>query len=206
VRCAVVVAGLVVALAAPSAVLAHGGGGGGGYTSSVVRIVNSGGVTATANADGHFVLTAPAGKIVIVHGYQKEPYLRFEGGKVYANERSPTTYVNREARPPRTASPDSRPRWIEQHDGRTYTWHDLRTHWTATEAPASVRRDGHQPHHVSDWTVDGTVDGSPFVIHGSLDWASGKGGSGYEWISYVAIGGFMCYLAYILVTRMSSTR
>jgi hypothetical protein len=200
-----VVAGLVVALAAPPVALAHGGAGG-GYTSTVVRIVNSGGVTATANADGHFVFTAPAGKIVIVHGYEKEPYLKFEGGKVYANERSPTTYVNREARPPATASPDSRPHWVEQHAGLTYTWHDHRTHWTAGEAPASVRRDEHRPHHVFDWTVDGTVDGSPFAIQGSLDWASKKGGSNYEWISYVAIGGFMCYLAYILVTRIFSSR
>ena len=76
----------------------------------------------------------------------------------------------------------------------------------AAEAPAAVQRDEHKPHHVSDWTVDGTVDGSPFAIRGSLDWTPAKSGGKYEWISYIAIGGFMCYLAYILVTRMLAKR
>ncbi len=92
-RAALVIAFFVLVF--PSVAVAHGGGSKHGYVSTVERIVNARGIEAEASGDGHFELTAPAGHTVIVRGYEGEPYLRFDEGEVYENERSPTTYVNR---------------------------------------------------------------------------------------------------------------
>src|SRR6266542_4138584 len=92
VRAALVIAFFVLVF--PSVAVAHGGGSKHGYVSTVERIVNARGIEAEASGDGHFELTAPAGHTVIVRGYEGEPYLRFDEGEVYENERSPTTYVN----------------------------------------------------------------------------------------------------------------
>ena len=172
----------------------------------MIRILHPDGIEASAGADGLFELTAPPGKLVIVHGYHKEPYLKFSAGKVYANDRAPTTYVNREKAPPADAKPQAAPRWVEQQDGLTYAWHDHRTHWMASQPPAVVQRNRRARHHILDWTVDGTVNGERFAVEGSLDWVPAKNGVGFQWISYIAIGGFISYLGFILVTRLARRR
>ena len=55
-------------------------------------------------ADGHFVFTAPGDRTVVVHGYEGEPYVKFQNGTIYVNRRSPTAYVNDEKSPPAEAS------------------------------------------------------------------------------------------------------
>jgi len=163
-----VIVAALVALAAPTTALAHGDEEHHDVP-KIVRIVGGSDIDVATTDEGRLELTAPAGKLVIVNGYSKEPFLKFERGKVYANARA-------------TAAP----RWVEQHDGLTHAWHD---HRTAAE----------------NWIVDGTVNGKPFAIVGTLA-REESGGVGYQWISYIAIGGFLCYLGFILVTRMLARR
>jgi hypothetical protein len=195
-------AAALVLLALPPAALAHGDSSQHGYVSTVERIVDAQGIDAQASGDGHFSFTAPTGKTVIVRGYEGEPYLRFQNGRVYENRNSPTAYVNRD-RPPRAgATPNAKPRWRVVGDGRTYTWHDHRTHWMAARAPAAVDRDPHTRHHISNWKVDGTVDGTPFAIHGSLDWAPTKSGLGWQWLLVpILLGGAAYALFLTFVSR-----
>jgi hypothetical protein len=189
-----------LALAFPAVASAHGSGGH-GYVSSVTRIDNANGIVATTGEEGQFSLTAPAGKTVVVFGYEHEPYLKLDGGRVFANTRSPTFYANREEPPPVTATAAARPRWVDQaSDGLTYSWHDHRTHWMEDEGPAAVEKNPHARHHIRDWMVDGTVEGERFAVHGSLDWKAQKSGPGYVWISYVVIAGFVLYVAFALVS------
>jgi hypothetical protein len=192
---------LLLALALPPVSHAHGGGSQQGYVSMVERIVDANGVEAVASGDGHFSFTAPAGKTVIVRGYSNEPYVRFHDGSIEVNDLAPTTYVNDDKSPPGRADASAKPVWREVDSGLTYTWDDERTHWTAPEAPTAVRAEPKAPHHISDWKVPGTVDGRPFVVEGSLEWAPTKSGPGYEWISYLAIGAAVLYGAYIVLVK-----
>jgi hypothetical protein len=202
------VVAIVVAFVAAPAALAHGGGSKEGWVSTVERIVNAGGLEAVASGDGHFQLTAPAGKTVIVDGYSNEPYLRFAGGEVYENELAPTTYVNRDDPPPARADPKAAPRWREAATGRTYTWHDHRTHWMGTNEPAAVDRDPHKPHHIFAWRVSGTVDAKRFTILGSLDWAPPKSGLGWQWLLVPVLGAALLYglfVSFVVARRRGGT-
>jgi hypothetical protein len=187
------------ALVFPALAYAHGGAAPKGYTSTVDHIVNARGVQGSANADGNFTFTAPAGHIVIVSGYSNEPFLRFADDKVYENENSQTVYVNRGE--PSPASLPKTPRWVEVVPGRTYTWHDHRTHWMNATPPENVQRNPKVKHHIFDWTIAGTLDRKPFQIVGSLDWGPTKSGPGYVWISYIAIAGGLVYAAFLLLAR-----
>jgi hypothetical protein len=196
----------VVGLLLPAVALAHGGAAEQDYTSTVDHIVGANGVEAEASGDGQFSFTAPAGHAVVVRGYYGEPYLRFAGGKVFENERAPSTFVNRDEPPPQTADAKAAPKWVRVADGRTYEWTERRTHWMAAQPPAVVRQDPNQAHHIFDWNVGGTVDGKPFEIVGSLDWGPTPSGPGYEWISFIVIGGGVLYAAFLLFAKQSSRR
>ncbi|HEY3183354.1 MAG TPA: hypothetical protein VGJ77_10995 [Gaiellaceae bacterium] len=203
-----VVVALLVALVGAPAALAHGSGSKQGWVSSVERIVNAGGIQAEASGDGHFKFTAPAGKTVIVDGYSNEPYLRFAGGKVYENELAPTAYVNRDEPVPPRADAKAAPRWNEAATGRTYTWHDHRTHWMGTNEPAAVQRDPHKAHHIFDWRVSGTVDAKRFAIIGSLDWAPTKSGLGWQWLLVPVLGAALLYglfVSFVAARRRGTT-
>jgi hypothetical protein len=197
-----------VALVLPAAAFAHGGDESEhGYSSTITRIVDGRDIQASVENDGHFDLTAPRGRVVIVQGYEHEPYVKFANGNVYVNESSPTTYINEDEPAPARASASATPNWVLQEEGLSYEWHDHRTHWMADEPPAAVRVEPDTKHHVSDWTVDGTVDGKPFAVEGSLDWAPTKSGPGYQWISYLAIGGFLFYALFAVVSgRLKKAR
>jgi hypothetical protein len=188
---------VLLALAVPPAALAHGGGSKHGYVSTVQRIVDANGIDAQASGNGHFTFTAPPRKTVVVFGYEQEPYVRFAGGKVYENERAPTTYVNRDEPPPATAEAHAAPRWHEVARSRTYTWHDHRTHWMASSAPAAVDRDPHARHHIFDWKVSGTVDAKRFTIVGSLDWSPTKSGLGWQWLLVPVVAGGAIYALFL---------
>jgi hypothetical protein len=195
---------VLFALALPPVSLAHGGGSKHGYVSTVEHIVNANGVDAAASGDGHFSFTAPAGKTVIVRGYSNEPYVRFRNGSIDLNDLAPTAYVNDDKPPPARADPKASPVWRRVGTGLTYTWHDHRTHWMASQPPEAVRAEPKAPHHISDWQVKGLVDTTPFAVEGSLDWAPTKSGPGYEWISYLAIGAAVLYGAFLVFTKRGS--
>lgn len=152
-------AAVLLALVAVSPASAHGDEGH-AYVSKIVRATNAQGIHAEAGAEGHMELTAPAGKVVVVHRAGSGPDLRFK----------------------------------TQNAGTTHAWHDQQL----------AKRSTHDPS--VNWAVDGTVDGRPFSIEGTLEAVSAEGGVGYQWISYIAIGGFLCYLGFIVVTRVLAKR
>lgn len=189
----------LAALVAAPAAAAHGSPEDAtGFVSTIDRVVNARGIDATVGNDGHFTLTAPRGAPVIVRGYSNEPYLLFANNRIYENELSPTTYVNRDKAPPSTADADAPAEWNEVATGRTFTWHDHRAHWMGSEDPAPVRRDRGHRHHISDWNVNGTVSGKPFAVHGSLDWIPPKDkGLGWKWLLTPIIGGAFLYALFL---------
>jgi hypothetical protein len=171
-------AALVACSYGPSAA-AHGGGGASkGYASTITAVApaSPGVRAAILDADDRLQLRVTGPGVVVVHGYEGEPYLRFSPEGVFRNRRSPATYLNDDrygkvALPP-LADPEAPPDWERVAPaGRAYDWHDHRIHWMSPAYPAKVEAAKDRPHHIFDWTVPGTVDGRRLAIEGSLDYA-----------------------------------
>jgi hypothetical protein len=85
----------------------------------------SGLTTAVTGGDIDLVLHVPAGRTIVVLGVEGEPFLRFRGGVVFANERSPTAGSARVV----TLSSShvgGPPAWKEVHRGLSFRWHEQR--------------------------------------------------------------------------------
>jgi hypothetical protein len=114
---------------------------------------------------------------VAVLGYSGEPYLRITPDGVFANTRSPATYLNQtldgKTTPPRSAGVDTKapPSWRRESREPVVRWHDHRTHWMGSGAPPVVASQPGAAHRVADWTVDLVANGSPVKITGTLDYA-----------------------------------
>jgi hypothetical protein len=169
----------IAALSVCGAAHAHEGGGAAKGYSSVVTSVEPAGQgirVQVLDADDRLRLVVEQQHVVIVHGYQGEPYLRFAPDGVFRNRRSPATYVNDDrygrVQPPADADASAPPVWEKvASGGRAYEWHDHRIHWMSESYPPAVTAALDEPRHVLDWTVGGTVDGRPLVISGRLDYA-----------------------------------
>lgn len=171
------------ALALPAAASAHGEGGRAtGFTSTVERVTpeTPGLVLRVLDGDDRLSLRNESGREVIVLGYDGEPYLRFAGGAVYRNVRSPAVYLNADryalGEVPASADPESTPVWRRVTSGSSYEWHDHRIQWMSTIAPDEIRADPDSPRHVFDWEVPITVGGRPAAIAGSLDYVPAADG------------------------------
>jgi hypothetical protein len=182
---------LVVALAPAGAADAHRRTGGRGYVSTVAGVIPNvlGLSVSVVGGDDRLRLGNYSGKTIMILGYEREPYLRFEASGVYENVRSPAAYLNRFRYPPPlepgTADPEAAPRWRRVGRGLSFDWHDHRIHWTARTAPASVRRDPAHPHLILRWRVPGRADGKPFAITGFLGYvppAAAKDGGRRSWL------------------------
>ncbi len=180
---------VAVCLVACPAAAAHGGGGAEtGYRSTVTHVTPQGtGVNVqVVEGDDQLRLTNSLGRRVVVFGYEGEPYLLFEGKRVFRNERSPATYLNQDryanVKVPAIADPEARPEWVPLATAPTYTWHDHRIHWMSPTAPPAVRDAKGKPHHIFDWRVNGTVDSRRLSIAGSLDWVPSDGSAQPAWV------------------------
>lgn len=171
-----------------------------GYVSTVSAVVpNVLGVDAIVlGGDDRLRISNYSGKTVVILGYEREPYLRFDVKGVWANTRSPAAHLNRFRRPralePGVADAAAPPRWRLVARGVTYEWHDHRIHWTGHRPPPGVQEDPDRNQRIFNWRVPGRADGRPFAITGFLGYAlSGMpktrddGTSG--WLLAVAIGG-----------------
>jgi hypothetical protein len=171
----VVLVTALVALAASPAAVAHGGGAAKGYASTVTGISPAGAVEAVVlDADDRLQLTVDSDRVVVIEGYEGEPYLRFTPDGVFENVRSPAAYLNDDrygnVELPDAVDADAEPEWERVAPGRVFDWHDHRIHWMAETYPPVVERDTSTPHHIFDWKVPGTVDGAPLAVAGSLDY------------------------------------
>lgn len=133
------------------------------------------------SGDDRLELRNATGKLVVVEGYDKEPYARlFADGRVQVNQRSPATYLNEEPRGdvvvPDTADPNAAPEWKTIEGNGRFEFHDHRIHWMADGDPPSVREDRAERQKVYDWSVPVTVGDQAATIDGTLWWRGTGGG------------------------------
>ena len=146
-----------------------------GYVSTVGGVVpNVLGVQARVlGGDDRLRVANLSTKTIEIEGYEGEPYLRIGPKGVFANERSPATFLNVERDPahayvPRSADPKAPPRWAKVAAGSSYEWHDHRIHWTGEKPPPAVQTAPDEQHLIRNWRVPAQVDGRHFAITGFL--------------------------------------
>jgi len=204
---------LVVVLAAVlvSTSEAYGHGGGAAEYRSTVEALTPptpGLELSVVDRDDRLRLVNGTGRGVTVLGYEGEPYLRFEGGRVLENGRSPAAYLNddRYARVPlpKRADPEAAPEWRQVATGTSFEWHDHRIHWMSPDAPPSaVRDDPDSRHRVLEWEVPLLVGGEPATFRGRLDYLPG---GRPLWQTLLAILGAVFLLAVGAATFWTSRR
>jgi hypothetical protein len=174
IRAAAVTALIALCAPAPTAV-AHQGNP--NYNSEVTAIVPAvDGLDAQVlGGDDRVELRNGSDSVVVVEGYDGEPYLRFlPDGTVQVNRRSPALYLNEDrfaqVRVPRSATPRAKPSWKDVTRSRRYDWHDHRIHWMSKTPPEPVRKDESRRAKIFDWKLPVTVAGRPATIKGRLTW------------------------------------
>lgn len=169
----------LAATAWPASAHSVAGVGGTNYRTTVhgVTPAVSGISVKVVEAGSRLELTNRSRDVVVVLGYQQEPYLRIGPGGVEENRRSPATYLNATRKGdtpiPGTASPDAPPQWKRISSGHTARWHDHRIHWMGRTDPPEVRRDRGHRHVVNpEWTIDLRVgdSGRAAQVKGDLVW------------------------------------
>jgi LPXTG-motif cell wall-anchored protein len=171
---------------------------------------------AVVGGDRFLTLTNDSGKVVLVKGYDDEPYLRFlASGVVQENRRSPSKYVNDDrfglTPVPAIASSGAEPVWRTVSDNGTYRWFDHRTHSMDKGIPPQVK-DPAQRTKIFDWNVPMEVGGAPVTALGTLEWvpeseSSDDGGLSTGAIAAIAAGVILLLaaLAYLLSRRRRRT-
>ena len=171
----VVLTSLGLALASGAAAHPRAKGYSRGFQSKVLAVSPAvAGLTVTVvDGDDRLRVANESGTELLVLGYDGEPYLRIGPGGVQRNERSPSTYLNRDrfARVAVPASADSRakPRWRRVSPESSWQWHDHRIQWMGSGPPPAVRDAPRQTHVIFDWAVPGRFGGRQFTITGRLD-------------------------------------
>ena len=158
------------------------------------------GVTWTVHTGGLLLeVTNDSDEVLVVEGYEGEPYLRLGPDGVEHNRRSPATYLNDEriglrvssrtgVAMPRDVDPSAPPEWIKVSDEPHALWHDHRVHWMSTQPPAFVEasplartlmrvnlvgvigRAGEDAGVFHEWTVPFSLGGRPAVLAGEMAW------------------------------------
>ncbi len=158
------------------------------------------GVTWTVHTGGLLLeVASDSGEVLIVEGYEGEPYLRLGPSGVDHNRRSPATYLNDDrlgrrvsartgvAMPP-DVDPDAPPEWVHQGDEPRAIWHDHRVHWMSSQPPRFVEAGGlartmmrvnlvgvigtagDDAGVFQEWTVPLTYGGVPAAVEGEMAW------------------------------------
>ena len=106
---------VLVVLGTSPAAAPHGGGAAKGYVSTISSITPANGEIEAEilDADDRVQLSVRGDHVVVIDGYEGEPYLRFSSDGVERNRRSPATYLNDDrygkVRLPAAADPRRRP-------------------------------------------------------------------------------------------------
>jgi len=137
------------------------------YRTTVVSVAPEiDGLVVTIEGGDAFVrLTAPDDTEVIVYGYAGEPYLRFSRtGEIATNRFSSATYENEQrygaVEVPGFVDYSAAPEWDNVASGRTWAWHDHRSHWMDDEPLIGLEPGESLPLQ----TIPITVDGRPVGI------------------------------------------
>ena len=178
-RLAVVLLGLLGALAVAGPAAAHVGGGAAGsdFDGRIVSVSPEvPGVTVRILQFGdEFELVNETSTEVLVPGYSDEPYLRIGPDGVWRNANSPATYLNLDrfgnAQPPARADASAEPDWQQVSTEPRYVWHDHRTHWMSqNQLPPAVQAEPMRPHTVAEWTVPLRHGDTEVAVDGVLTW------------------------------------
>jgi hypothetical protein len=131
------------------------------------------GVLVSATDNGSYMQVTTTGPVVVVYGYEQEPYLRITSGAVEENTLSPATYLNESLQigsVPSDVDPKAPPRWKRVAAGGSFRWHDHRVHWMDAALPPVVQTDPHSAHLVSSWTIHLTAADRLVTVDGTLSW------------------------------------
>jgi hypothetical protein len=153
---------------------------------------------AVRNFDDGLELVNRSGKVVIVKGYDGEPYLRFDpSGDVWVNLNSPAHYLNEDrfanTEVPDRADADASPDWKQIDDTGVAYWHDHRSHYMGEGTPAQVEDESVETK-VFDYRIPMAVNGVPAAAIGTLTWV-GKD-EGFPVLPFVGLG-FIAVLALV---------
>jgi hypothetical protein len=138
-------------------------------------------------------------EVLVVEGYEGEPYLRIGPDGVEHNRRSPATYLNdprngkrlsarTSVAMPRDVDPAAPPEWIVVRAEPRALWHDHRVHWMSPEPPSFVEagplartmmrvnlvgvigRAGGDQGVFQAWEIPFAVGGDAAVLEGEMAW------------------------------------
>ena len=131
-------------------------------------------------------------QVLVVEGYEGEPYLRIGPHGVERNRNSPATYLGAdrfgEVAVPPNADAKAAPEWRRISEEPRHLWHDHRVHWMSPSPPDFVEAGplagglmaldlvGHlgwaaeRQRQIQAWTVPVTYGGEPAVLAGELVW------------------------------------
>ena len=131
-------------------------------------------------------------EVLVIDGYDGEPYLRIGPDGVERNRRSPATYLNRDRYErttlPPVVDPSAPPEWLHVRDEPRAVWHDHRTHWMSPQPPRFVAANGvlrslmdmelvgpvgaadDEAGTFAEWTLPVTYGGQQAEVHGELVW------------------------------------
>jgi hypothetical protein len=144
------------------------------------------------DGDLRLELRVAPGRVVIVLGLLREPFLRFSPAGVEANLASPTAGSSRViGAADAVASPGVHWRLIGR--GHVFAWHDNRLRPVATVATSS-----RQPRAVGSWKIPLIVDGRAATLSGTEWYASAP--SPWPWL---APGALLVAIAFLAGRRLS---
>lgn len=165
---------LAAALLFPATALAHGRNApvATSFRAEVDHVPTGASVEAkVVDGDRKLWLRASSGSTLIVLGFGREPYIRFDQAGVAVNLRSPTTYLNRprpQYAPPGTSA-SAPPDWKRVTGAHAYSWHENRLH--ALERLVH----GGDARVVGRWSVPVEAGGEAGAIAGTLSYVPGPG-------------------------------
>jgi hypothetical protein len=156
-------------------------------------------------------------EVLVVEGYDGEPYLRIGPDGVERNRRSPSTYLNDDrlgrrvsARSgvamPRDVDPAAEPEWIHLDTDPRARWHDHRVHWMSPEPPRFVDagpvarammrvnlvgvigRAGDDAGVFQDWTIPVTYADERAALQGEMAWHDPPSAVPYVLLAALLVG------------------
>lgn len=178
-RALVLVVFVSVASFAPAApALAHNGTGGAAsdYRTTITGYEGdpSGVELRVVELGNRVELTRSGASVVMVLGYEGEPYLRLDADGVWENVNSPAHYLNADrfaaTQPPDGLSARSDPSWNQLSTGDTARWHDHRAHWMSLTPPDSVTADPDVERVVHNDRLDMVIDGRSVSADVEITW------------------------------------
>lgn len=188
-----VVVGLVAAMLPVTPAAAHqvGGMGATNFRTTLISVEPAvAGVSLRVIENGsRLELRNDTDVVVVIGGYDGEPYARVGPEGVEVNDNSPATFLNRgrfvTTAVPATADGRGPPEWRQVSDEPVWRWHDHRVHWASTSLPPAVEAAPDVPHRIRDWTVPLWYGEAVVTATGTLDWVPGP--SPWPWFALVAL-------------------